>query len=56
MTVLRLTIRGQKVNHGIIPGNLCPFPQIIGIFLPLIRLITQPVKTNRRIFQCSLAF
>ena len=27
MTVLRPTIKDQKVNSGPIPGNLCPLPQ-----------------------------
>ena len=37
-TVLRLTIKGQKVGSGPILGNPCPFPNIIGIFLPLVSL------------------
>ena len=51
MTVLRLTIKGQKVGSGPIPGNLCPFPKIVGIILSLIAYeITQPIKTNYSIF------
>ena len=38
MTVLRLTIKGQKVGGGPIPGNLHPFSKIIGIILPLVSL------------------
>ena len=36
--VLRLTIKGQKVGSGPIPGNLHPFPQIIWIILTFISL------------------
>ena len=38
MTVLRLTIKGQKVDHGSILRNSCPFSEIVGIILPLISL------------------
>ena len=40
MTVLRSTIKGQKVGDGPFPGNLHPFPKIVGlrIILPLISL------------------
>ena len=38
MTVLRLTIKCQKVGSGPIPGNLHPFPEIMGIILLLIGL------------------
>ena len=38
MTVPRLTIKDQKVGGGPILGNLRPFPQIVGIILPLISL------------------
>ena len=34
MTVLSLTIKGQKVGGGPIPGNPHRFPKIIGIILP----------------------
>ena len=36
MTVPRPTIKGQKVGGDPIPGNLHPFPKIVGIILPLI--------------------
>ena len=36
MTVLKLTIKDQKVGGGPIPGNLHPFPKIVEIILPLI--------------------
>jgi len=35
---LRLTIKDQKVYGGPIPGNLCPFPKIVGIILLFIGL------------------
>lgn len=38
MTVLRLTLEGQKEGSGLIPGNPCFFPQIAGISLPLVSL------------------
>jgi len=38
MVVPRVTIKGQKVGSGPIPGNLCPFSKIVGIILPLISL------------------
>ena len=38
MTVQRLTIVGQKVGGGPIPGNFHPFPKIVGIILPLVSL------------------
>ena len=48
MTVRRLTIKGQKVGGGPIPGNPS-FPRIVGIILPPISLfeaslVTQIVK------------
>ena len=38
MAVLRPNIKGQNVSGGPIPGNLHPFPKIVGIILPLISL------------------
>ena len=38
MTVLRQIIKGQKVGSGPIPGNLCSFPKIVGLLLPLVSL------------------
>ena len=38
MTVLRLTIKGQKVGSGPISGNLCLFSKIVGIILLLVSL------------------
>ena len=38
MTVLRPTIKGQKVGGGPIPRNPQPLPKIVGIILPLISL------------------
>ena len=50
-TVPRLTIKGQKVGSGPIPGNLPPFPKIVGIIFPsLAHEITQPIKANRTMF------
>ena len=46
MTALRLTIKEEKMGIGSISGNLCSFPQIIKIILPLISLW----KTNHAIF------
>ena len=39
------------------PGSPCPFPQIIGITLPLLPYeITLPVETHHPIFQGPLTF
>ena len=46
MTVLMLTIKGQKVGSGPIPGNPHPFPKIVGIILPFINLWNYPVHKN----------
>ena len=46
MRVLRLTIRGQKVDSGSTPGNPCAFPQIVEITLPLINLRNFPAPVN----------
>jgi len=46
MTVLSLTIKDQKEDGGSISGNLCPFPKIIGIILPLITLRNYPADKN----------
>ena len=37
-TVPRLTIKDRKVSDGSTLGNLCPFPQIVGIIFLLIWL------------------
>jgi len=46
MTVPRLIIKGQKVSSGPIPRNPCPFPQTVGIILPLISLGNYPAHVN----------
>ena len=52
MTVLRLTIKDQKVGSTPIPRKLCPFPQIVEIILPFItHEITQLIKANYTTFQ-----
>lgn len=38
MTVLRLTIKGQKVGRGPISGNLCLFSKMVGIIPLLVSL------------------
>jgi len=38
MIVPRLTITGQKMGCGPIPGNLCLFSETIDIILPLVSL------------------
>ena len=38
LTILRLIIKGQKVDHGPIPKNPCPSPGIVGTVLLLISL------------------
>ena len=38
ITVLRLTIKGQRVGGGPIPGNPRPFPKIFGIIFSLVSL------------------
>ena len=38
MTVLRLTIKDQKVGRDPIHGNLCPSHTTVGIILPFISL------------------
>ena len=44
MTVLRLT---KEVKRWmVIPGNLCPFPKIIGIILPLVIVTVQSVGSD----------
>lgn len=52
MTVPRLSkIKGQKVGNDPIPENLHPFPQIVGVILPLISYeITQPMRADHPIF------
>ena len=45
----------QKVFGDPTPGNLHPFPKIVGIIFPFISLwITQPVKANHVTFSRSL--
>ena len=46
MTVLRPTIKGQKVGSGPVPGNLGPFPKIVGIIFPLISLWNYTAHKN----------
>ena len=47
MTVLRLTMKGQKVGSGPIPGNPCLLPQIVGITLHALAYeMIQSVKNN----------
>ena len=36
-------IEGQKVGSGPISGTLCPFPNIVGLMLPLISIWSYPV-------------
>lgn len=36
VTVLRLTMEGQRVGGDPVPGNLCPFLKLVTIILPLI--------------------
>ena len=54
MTVLRLTMKGQKVGSGPVPGNPCLFPHIVGITLHALACeITQSIKKtspNFRVF------
>ena len=38
VAVLKPPIKGQKVGSDPIPGNPCPFPEVVGIILPLISL------------------
>ena len=45
-TVLRLTIKGQKMGSGPILGNFCPFPEMVGIILQLVSLWNYPVHKN----------
>ena len=47
MTVPRLIIKGQKVSSGPLPRNPFPFPQIVGIILPLISLGNYPAHINK---------
>ena len=57
VTVPRLTIRDQKVGGGLVPGNLRPFFQIVGMILPLISPRNYPpIKTNTPHFEATLAF
>ena len=51
MTVLGLSIKGQKVGSDPVPENLHPFPKIVAIILPLISpWNTKPIKTNHHVF------
>ena len=57
MTVLTLTIKGQKVGSRPILGNPSLFPKIIRIILLLTSLGNYPaLKINHTVFQHSLAF
>jgi len=38
MTILRPIIKDQEVGGGPIPGNSCPFPEIVEIILPFFGL------------------
>ena len=38
MTVPRLTIEGQKVGGGPVPGDPRPFSKVVGVILPLVGL------------------
>ena len=38
VTVLRPNIKGQNMSGGPVPGNVHPFPKIVGIILPLFSL------------------
>jgi len=38
MTILRLTIKSQKVGSGLVPENPHPFPKIVEINLLLVDL------------------
>ena len=52
MTVPGLTIKGQKVGSGPVPGNL--HHEIVGIILLFIAYeITQPINTNHPVFGAS---
>ena len=46
-TVPRPTIKDQRVSDGLIPGNLCSFPQIDGIIFPLIKASLDPLKCKK---------
>ena len=52
MTILRSTIKGQKVGGGPVPGNPYPFLKRVEITLPLISLWNYSAhKTNHAIFR-----
>ena len=56
-----LTIKAPKVGNGPITRTPYPFPEIVGIILPLISYeITQPIKANHPIFEglspCKMAY
>ena len=48
---LRLTMKGQRVGGGPIPGNPCPFLKIFGIILPLIQFSS--VQSFSRVRLCD---
>ena len=57
MTVLRLTINGQKVGGAPISGNSCPFSKMLEYSThSLAYEITQPMKTNHLHTSGALAF
>ena len=45
-TVQRLTIKGQKVGDGPVPGNLYPLPKIARIILPFLSLWNYAARKN----------
>ena len=47
MTVPRSTIKYQKMDSGLIPGNPHPFTQMIGIIFPIISLWNYPAHISR---------
>ena len=57
MTVLRLTINGQKVGGAPISENSCPFSKMLEYSThSLAYEITQPLKTNHLHTSGALAF
>ena len=45
-TDLRLTRKAKNVGGGPAPGDLHPFPQIVGIILPVVSLWNYPTHKN----------
>ena len=48
MRVPKLTIKDKKVDGGSIPGNLCPWLEIVGTFFPLVSLWNYQAHKNSR--------